>query len=80
MEQDMANEDPFDIHAIDRKALSPEEWQALKQRIIRRAHAERADAISAIFAGLFGWRRRALHADTAQRSPSSQMVARSHWN
>ena len=74
----MPNDDAFDIGTIDLKALSPEEYLALKQRIIRRAHAERTQAISAMFAWLFGQPRGVSHADTAKLSPSTRMIAPAH--
>ncbi|OKO83733.1 hypothetical protein AC629_22350 [Bradyrhizobium sp. NAS80.1] len=54
MEQDMADGDASYIGSIDLESLSPKEWEALKRRIIRRAHAERAQAIGAMFCWLPG--------------------------
>ena len=75
----MPNDDALDIGTIDLKALSPEEYMALKQRIIRRAHAERTQAIKAMFAWLFGRRRGALrgrHGKTIDRQSGDGGVCR----
>ena len=71
----MPNDDAFDIATTDLKALSPEEYVALKQRVVRRAHAEHTQAINAMFAWLFGRLHGMLHADTAKLSPSTRVVA-----
>lgn len=50
----MPNGDASDVGPIDLKALSPKEQEALKRRITRRAHAERARVIGAMVAWLLG--------------------------
>ena len=57
MKQDMPSGDALDIGPIDLKALSAKEWETLKQCIVRRAHAERAQAIGEVVAWLLGLRR-----------------------
>ena len=42
-----------DLSAIDVRTLTPEEWQALKQEVNRRAHAERVQ----VMRGLVTWLR-----------------------
>ena len=78
MDQDMPNGDASDVGPIDLKALSFKEREALKQRIIRRAHAERARVISAMLAWLLGRLTDVPHADTAKRSLSTRLAAVGH--
>ena len=67
----MPNDDDFDIQAIDLAALTPAQWEALKQRLIRRAHAERSRVIGEMFAQLFDWLRSLSSTSTAR--PASRM-------
>lgn len=44
--------DRFDLGSFDKASLSPEDYAALRDRLIRKAHAERARALSVAVTGL----------------------------
>lgn len=56
----MRQDNGFDLEKIDLRSLSPEEWIALKTRIIRRAHRERDKAIGGALAWVWRSCRRLL--------------------
>jgi hypothetical protein len=45
----------MDLSRIDLTTLPPEQWEPLKAEVRRRAHAERAQMLRAVFARLRGW-------------------------
>jgi hypothetical protein len=51
----MRRDDCFDPAKIDLRTLSAEEWTAVRAQIIRRAHAERDEAIGIAFGAAFAW-------------------------
>lgn len=54
----------------DGRALTPEQWQALKEHAIRRAHAERGQAIRDAWGALFRWLRRLVRRPASVSSPA----------
>lgn len=56
----MTNRSKFDLSAIDFRSLTPDEWDALRRRIIREAHRERARVIHGAVVALILWLRRAI--------------------
>lgn len=68
----------LDLQAIDLKSLSPDEWSALKQNLIRRAHQERSQQVAALAARLAAWLRRspATLAPEAGAAPIVEPVLR----
>jgi hypothetical protein len=53
--------DEIDLRKLDVRALTPEQWSALKKHIIRHAEIERAKAIRELFGGIFFRRGRKMH-------------------
>jgi hypothetical protein len=45
--------DEIDLRNLDVRALTPEQWSALKKHIIWHAQIERAKAIRGLFGGIF---------------------------
>lgn len=50
-----------DLSTIDVRSLSPEEWDAVKREVVRRAHAERASMLRHVIARLHAWWRPHKH-------------------
>jgi hypothetical protein len=44
-----------DLSAIDIRTITPEEWEAVKREVLRRAHAERAKVMRDLIKRLRSW-------------------------
>jgi len=62
--------DRIDVGSFDKASLSPSDYAALRDRIIRQAHAERAKTIAAAFRWLMH------HAFKPRHLPAKQSAAR----
>ena len=71
MELNMPDDNELDIRTTGISALTPEQWDALKRHVIRRAHEERAQVISEMFARLFDWLRRSSQSTAPIVPPST---------
>ena len=58
----MKNNRDFNGFDFDYRTLTPDQWEVLKNRIIRRAHQERAEMIRGVFCALFARLGRAIAA------------------
>ena len=63
MEMTMSDGHELEWTAMDYRALTPEQRDAVKARAIRRARQERAEAIRALVSRLVFWRKRSVAAN-----------------
>jgi uncharacterized protein YjiS (DUF1127 family) len=56
----MLNDVNFDLHSLDFRALTPEQWSVLKSRVIEQARQQRNAEIRAAAARMFAWPERLL--------------------
>ena len=76
-------DDGFEPFAGDARHLTPQEWAALRKRIVWRAHEERKRAIGQMVAGTFGviwsaWRRIRIRQEA--RATLGSMTDRELWD
>lgn len=62
--------DHIDVGSFDKASLSPSDYAALRDRIVRQAHAERARTIAAAFRWLMH------HAFKPRHPPAKQLAVR----
>jgi hypothetical protein len=52
---DVTRLNEVDLSTIDFRAITPEQWVAVKGEVVRRAHAARAEAMRSLLKGLASW-------------------------
>jgi uncharacterized protein YjiS (DUF1127 family) len=77
------SDDGFDPFAADARHLTPQQWTALRKRIVGRAHEERNRAIRQLVASAFGairsvWRR--IRSRQEARAALRSMTDRELWD